>query len=54
MCFSGDMKKDMAKKIFEHGQTPDWVGRTVAVLVDDPNISSKAGRVIWCHDVSDE
>ena len=52
IIFSGDVKKDFAKKIFEHGQTTDWVGRTVAALVDDPNINTKAGRVIWCHDVS--
>ena len=52
IILSGDVKKDFAKKIFEHGQTTDWVGRTVAALVDDPNINTKAGRVIWCHDVS--
>jgi hypothetical protein len=38
--------------MFAIGQTTDWVGRTVAALVDDPNISTKAGRVIWCADVS--
>jgi len=50
----GDVKKEFAKKIFEKGQTTDWVGRTVAALVDDPNINSKAGRVIWCHDIANE
>ena len=37
--------------MFQQGQTTDWVGRTVAALLDDPNIKHKAGRVIWCMDV---
>ena len=41
-----------AKDVFSDAQTTDWVGRTVAALVNAPNIASKAGRVIWCHDVS--
>ena len=41
-----------AKQAFGNGQTTDWVGRTVAHLLLDDDIQSKAGRVIWCHDVS--
>ena len=41
-----------AKQVFSNAQTTDWVGRTVAKLLDDPDIASKDGRVIWCHDVS--
>ena len=41
-----------AKQVFGNAQTTDWVGRTVAQLLLDPDIESKAGRVIWCHDVS--
>lgn len=43
-----------AKKGFEAGQTTDWVGRTIAPLLLDENIESKAGRVIWCFDLADE
>jgi len=43
-----------AKKGFEKGQSTEWVGKTVAALLSDPNIDSKAGRVIWCHDIADE
>jgi len=43
-----------AKRMFQQGQTTDWVGRTVAALLDDPNIKHKAGRVIWCMDIADE
>ena len=42
-----------AKAGFSNGQTPDWVGRTVAHLLLDDSIETKAGRVIWCHDVRD-
>ena len=45
------LQQQGAKKVFSDAQTTDWVGRTVAQLLDDPNIASKAGRVIWCHDV---
>jgi len=40
------------KQIFQNAQTTDWVGRTVATLVLDENISEKAGRATWCYDVS--
>ena len=40
------------KQLFGNAQTTDWVGRTVATLVLDENIEKKAGRVIWCYDVS--
>ena len=43
---------EKSRQIFKNGQTTDWVGRTVAMLLDDPDIISKGGRVIWCHDVS--
>ncbi len=36
----------------ENGQSIEWVGRTVAALLNDPNITKKAGKVIWCYDVS--
>ena len=36
----------------ENGQSIEWVGRTVAALLNDPNINKKAGKVIWCYDVS--
>ena len=49
--FSDQHHIQAAKKGFEKGQTPEWVGKTVAALLTDPNIDSKAGRVIWCHDV---
>ena len=41
-----------ARQAFSNAQTTDWVGRTVAMLLDDPDIISKGGRVIWCHDAS--
>jgi len=34
------------------GQSPEWVGRTVASLLADTNIAKKGGKVIWCYDVS--
>ena len=40
------------KKFFSTAQSPLWVGRTVAYLLLDKNIERRAGRVIWCHDVS--
>ena len=46
------LEQQKAKKVFSDAQSTDWVGRTVAQLLDDPNIAAKAGRVIWCHDVS--
>ena len=42
----------MLKSMVSMGQTPDWVGRTVAALLTDKKIAKKAGRVIWCNDVS--
>lgn len=48
------VEQQKAKQVFSDAQTTDWVGRTVAQLLDDPNIASKAGRVIWCHDVAEE
>jgi len=42
-----------ARQAFSNAQTTDWVGRTVAMLLDDPDIISKGGRVIWCHDIAD-
>ena len=41
-----------SKQVFGNAQSTDWVGRTVAHLLLDNDIQSKAGRVIWCHDVS--
>ena len=43
-----------AKAMFSRGQTTHWVGKTVAQLLLDENIKSKAGRVIWCYDIADE
>jgi len=43
-----------AKEMFKRGQTPDWVGKTVAQLLLDKNVQDKAGRVVWCHDIADE
>lgn len=43
-----------ARKAFANGQSPEWVGKTVAALLNDPNLKEKAGRVIWCHDIADE
>ena len=43
-----------AKAAFQRGQTPDWVGKTVAQLLLDDKVANKAGRVIWCHDIADE
>ena len=34
------------------GQSIYWVGRTVAALLGDRNIDKKAGKVMWCFDVS--
>ena len=50
--FSQDELIKQAKRSFSAGQTTDWVGRTVAALLSDENIEQKAGRVIWCFDVS--
>ena len=33
-------------------QSTEWVGKTVAALLTDPNLDQKAGRTIWCDDVS--
>lgn len=52
LFFSDSKLITNAKKGFEKGQSTEWVGKTVAALLNDPNIDSKAGRVIWCHDVS--
>jgi len=51
---SKSKRDDIAKATFKGGQTTDWVGRTVAALLVDPNIEQKAGRVIWCFDIADE
>ena len=42
----------MLRSMISAGQTTDWVGRTVAALLTDKKIAKKAGRVIWCNDVS--
>ena len=40
------LQQQGAKKVFSDEQTTDWVGLTVAQLLGDPNIASKAGPVI--------
>ena len=47
-----DVNTRLLNNMVSNGQTTDWVGRTVAALLTDKNIDSKAGRVIWCYDVS--
>lgn len=51
---SDNRDMQLLKSMVEVGQTPDWVGRTVAALVTDKNISKKGGRVNWCYDIADE
>ncbi|CAG5107074.1 Oidioi.mRNA.OKI2018_I69.chr1.g3133.t1.cds [Oikopleura dioica] len=35
-------------------QSIQWVGKTVAALLSDPNLDQKAGRTIWCDDIANE